>query len=579
MKRKIAMTEKKRFTPDWTETPPPQKSYRSIFKLGRPDEFKHPSDAWYDMMKKEFGLSDEDFRIKQKEGNEIVVLDKKPGLSDEQIEKFSEIAGSGNVSTEAYTRVKFSHGAMLFEVLDLRENNVRSVSDVVVHPRDKSDVKKIVRYCNQEKIPIVVYGGGSSATRGLTPAKGGVTLVLNTHMNKLLALNEENHTAVVQPGLMGPDYEEALNRAPERFHAKRRYTCGHFPQSFELSSVGGWVATLGSGQASTYYGDAYHIVLAQEYVTPAGDFKTYEFSGTATGPKVNDMMKGSEGAYGILVELTMRIFRYQPENRQRFAFMFPTWENAVSASREIMQGEFGLPAVYRISDPEETERGLKLFGADKSYINAFFSLFGLKPMERCLCVGTVEGEKGYTGHVKKMIRKIAGSYGALYLTGAPVKKWEKTRYKEPLMRDDWMDYGIIADTLEASVTWDNLHNLYQGVRSYIKNRPGTVCMTHASHFYSNSTNLYFIFILKPESMEEYTGFYNGIVDTMVKYGGSISHHHGMGKLFGPWMEAHLGKEQMDVLKALKSHFDPNNIMNPGGTLGLDIPEDEKRVIQ
>ncbi|MBW1893154.1 MAG: FAD-binding oxidoreductase, partial [Deltaproteobacteria bacterium] len=416
------MMAKKKFIPDWTETPPPEKSYRSIFKLGRQDEFKHPSDAWYDMIKKEFSLSDTDFGMKQKEGNEVVILDKKPGLSGEQIEKFSKILGKENISTDDYIRVKFSHGQMLFEVMDLRENNVRNLSDVVVHPRDKNDVKKIVEYCNGEKIPIYVYGGGSSATMGLTPTKGGVTLVLNTHMNKLLELNEKNHTAIVQPGLMGPDYEKALNRAPERFDVKRRYTCGHFPQSFELSSVGGWVVTLGSVQASTYYGDAYHIVLAQEYVTPAGDFKTYEFSGTATGPKVNDIMKGSEGAYGILVELTMRVFRYQPENRKRFAFMFPTWEDAVSASREIMQGEFGLPAVYRISDPEETERGLKLFGADKSYINKFFSLFGLKPMERCLCVGTVEGEKGYVRNVKKMIRKIAKSYGALYLTGSSVKK-------------------------------------------------------------------------------------------------------------------------------------------------------------
>ncbi|MBW1641369.1 MAG: FAD-binding oxidoreductase [Deltaproteobacteria bacterium] len=571
--------DKNRFIPDWRETPPPEKSYRSIFKLGKKDEFKHPSDAWYDMIKKEFGLSDGDFRIKQKEGNEVVILDKKSGLSEKQIEKFSEITGKDNISTDDYIRVKFSHGQMLFEVMDLRENNVRNVSDIVVHPRDKNDVKKIVEYCNEEKIPIYVYSGGSSATKGLTPTKGGVTLVLKTHMNKVLELNEENHTAIVQPGLMGPDYEEALNRAPERFNAKRRYTCGHFPQSFELSSVGGWVVTLGSGQASTYYGDAYHIVLAQEYVTPAGDFKTYDFAGTATGPKVNDIMKGSEGAYGILVELTMRVFRYQPENRKRFAFMFPTWKDAVSASQEIMQGEFGLPAVYRISDPEETERGLKLFGADKSYINKFFSMFRLNPMERCLCVGTVEGETGYVRNVKKMIRKIAKSYGALYLTGFPVKKWEKTRYKEPLMREDMMDYGIIADTVEASVTWDNLHNLHQGVRSYIKKRPRTVCMTHASHFYSNGTNLYFIFILKPESKEEYTEFYKGIVDAMIKHGGSISHHHGMGKLFGPWMETYLGKEQMGVLKALKSYFDPNNIMNPGGTLGLDTPDDEKRVIK
>ena len=142
--------------------------------------------------------------------------------------------------------------------------------------------------------------------------------------------------------------------------------------------------TLGSGQASTYYGDAYHIVLSGEYVTPAGDFKTLDYPGTATGPKVNDIMKGSEGTFGILVEVTMRIFRYMPENRQRFAYMFPTWEAAVEASREVMQGEFGMPAVYRISDPEETDVGLKLYGIHGTPVDTFMTLRGFKPMQRCL---------------------------------------------------------------------------------------------------------------------------------------------------------------------------------------------------
>jgi alkyldihydroxyacetonephosphate synthase len=258
--------------------------------------------------------------------------------------------------------------------------------------------------------------------------------------------------------------------------------------------------------------------------------------------------------------------------------MFPSWEAAVDASREIMQGEFGMPAVYRISDPEETDRGLKLYGANNALLEHFMTLRGLKPMQRCICVGTVEGEKGFAKHVKRQIKKISRRYGAVYLTGIPAKMWEKTLYKEPLMREDWMDYGIIADTLEASVMWDNLHNLHQEVRSYIKSRPGTICMTHASHFYPNGTNLYFIFILKPNNMEEYFKFHEGIVDKIIQNGGSISHHHGIGKLLAPWMESHLGKEQMEVLRALKKHFDPNNIMNPGGQLALDLPENEKRKI-
>jgi alkyldihydroxyacetonephosphate synthase len=438
----------------------------------------------------------------------------------------------------------------------------------VVHPRDKHDVRKIVEYCNGERIPITVFSAGSSVNFGCRPAKGGVSLVVSTHMNKLLEVNELNQTARVQPGMFGPAYEKALNRAPELFHTKRSYTCGHFPQSFEYSTVGGWVVTLGSGQASTYYGDACDIVFSQEYVTPAGNFKTLDFPATATGPKVNDILKGSEGTFGILVEVTMKIFRYMPKNRQRFSFMYPTWEAAVNASREIMQSEFGKPAIYRISDPEETDRGLKLYGMP-GFVGTILSKRGFKPMQRCLCLGNVEGDKDYAKLVKRKLTRIAKQHGAISLGWYASKKWEKTRYTEPYMREDLGDYGILIDTLEVGVTWDNLHRLHEGVRAYIKSRPDTMCMTHASHFYPQGTNLYFIFIARMTDTVEYREFQKGIIDHIQKFGGSLSHHHGVGRMIGPWMEAHLGKEQMAVLRALKKHFDPNNIMNPGGQLGLD----------
>ncbi len=524
------------------------------------------------LVKEELGIADENFSQKQYEGKEKVVLTQKSQLSDEQIRKFKEIVGEENVSADDFSRVKYSCGQTLKEVMELRRKAPPKVTDIVIHPRDKNDVQKIIQYCNDQKIPVTVYSGGSSVVMGLTPEKGGVALVMRTHMNKILKINELNQTVTVQPGMMGPDFEDTLNHADKQFNTKRRYTCGHFPQSFEISSVGGWIAALGSGQASTYYGDAYDIVLGQEYITPAGTFKTLNYPATATGPKVNDIMKGSEGAFGILVEVTMKIFRFMPENRQRFAFMFPSWESAVDASREIMQGEFGMPAVFRISDAEETDIGLKLFGFDKHIMERVMSMRGLKPKQRCLCIGTAEGEKGAAIHVKNKIKKICKSFGAMYLTGFAVKAWEKTRYKEPLMREDFMDYGIMLDTLETSVTWDNLLTLHKEVRAYIKRRPATICMTHASHFYQNGTNLYFIFFLKPENMDEYFKFHKGILDAIVKNGGSLSHHHGVGKMMSPWMEAHLGREQMNVLRALKKHFDPNNIMNPGGQLGLDVPD-------
>jgi alkyldihydroxyacetonephosphate synthase len=213
--------------------------------------------------------------------------------------------------------------------------------------------------------------------------------------------------------------------------------------------------------------------------------------------------------------------------------------------------------------------GLKLFGIHGTPADTFMKIRGYKPMQRCLFIGTAEGERGYAKHLKRMAGKICKKHGAMSLTGYATKKWEKTRYKEPYMREDLQDYGIIIDTLESGVTWENLHRLHQGVRAFIKQRPGTICMTHASHFYPQGTNLYFIFILKMKDVKSYLAFQRGVIDAIVKNGGSLSHHHGTGRMLAPWLPKHVGTVQMGALRALKKYFDPNNIMNPGGILWLD----------
>ena len=561
------MNSKSEFTPDWTDQAPEPGTYRSIAKFGDPNLFRHPGQGWIDTFVHEFGMTQADFQNKQNEGNRQVRLNRPGNLQPEHIAGLTAIVGKDNVAQDDYSRVKYSSGKMLEESIELRQGIVREVSDVVVHPRTKQDVAEIVRYCNAERIPVTVFSGGSSCNFGCRPMKGGVSLVMSTHMNQLLSVNEHNQTARVQPGMFGPAYEKALNGAPTGFGTTHRFTAGHFPQSFEYSTVGGWVVTLGSGQASTYYGDAYDIVFAQEYVTPAGNFQTLEFPASATGPKINDIMKGSEGTFGILVEVTMKVFRFLPENRERFSLMFPSWEAAVDACREVIQGEFGRPAVFRISDAEETERGLRHYGLP-ALAEKYLSLRGMVPMQRCICMGTVEGERDYTKLVVRKLKRIARAHGAISLGASAVQKWEKTRYIEPYIREDLCEFGIVFDTLEAGVTWDNVHRLHKAVRAFIKSRPGTICMTHASHFYPQGTNLYFIFGGRME-LDEFRVFLSNIVDVMVANGGSLSHHHGVGRLLAPWMERTLGKEQMAVLRAIKRHFDPNNIMNPGGQLGLD----------
>ncbi len=561
---------KKIIEPDWRETPPVEKSYRSIFKWGAPDGYKHPNHKLYEEIKKTFDLDDNDFTAKKSTGDEIVSFKKAVKLKKEQIVKLEKIAGKENIQLDEYNRLKFSTGKTVEEAINLRNGKISTISDIVIHPKSETVVAEIVKYCSTQKIPVYVYGGGSSVNFGLKASKGGVTLVMSTYMNKVVELNELNHTVTVQAGIMGPDLENALNNAPEKLNAKIKYTCGHFPQSFENSSAGGWVVTLGSGQGSSYYGDAGDLVLSQKYITPAGNFTTLNYPATATGPKVNDIMKGSEGTFGVLVELTLKVFKFMPENRERFGFVFPTFQDAINAGREISQGEFGMPAVFRISDEEETHIGLKLYGIDGTILDKAMQLRGFKPMKRCLFLGSSEGDKSFTRNVKKQVKKICKKHGGMNISGLPTKMWEPGRYKDPYLREDLHDYGILIDTLETGVRWDNLHTVHTEVRKFIKARPGTICMTHGSHFYSQGTNLYFIFIMKDNGVKDYIKFQSGVLDAISKSGGSLSHHHGVGKMIAPWMEKHLGKEQMDVLRAIKKHFDPNNIMNPGGQLGLDL---------
>ncbi len=569
----------KKFIPDWTEKAPELDSYRAIFKWGDPNTFKNPNPKLYEELKQIFNLDDNYFKTKKYEGRQKVQYKKPFKLSKKQIQDIASIVGYENISTREFDRLRFATGKTLEEAMKLRQGIIERVADCVVHPGNVDDVQKIVSYCNKHKIPLYVYGGGSSVNFGLRPAKGGITLVLSTHMNRILSVNEINQTVTVQAGILGPTLEETLNNAKKRFGTQYNYTCGHFPQSFEYSSVGGWIVTLGSGQSSSYYGDADDLVISMKWVTPAGTFTTKDYAATATGPKVNDIMKGCEGTFGVLVEVTWKIYRYMPENRKRFGFIFKTFEDAVNASREISQGEFGMPAVFRVSDEEETHIGLKLYGIDGTLLDTFMQLKGYKPMQRCLFIGSAEGERHFTNNIKKQVKKICKKYGGMYITGLPTRLWESGRYKDPYIREDLNDYGILIDTLETSVKWDNLHHVHKAVRQFIKNRPRTVCMTHASHFYPQGTNLYFIYIMKTDDIQEYIQFQDGIIDTIAKSGGSLSHHHGVGRMIAPWMEEHIGKEQMAVLRAIKKHFDPNNIMNPGGQLGLDLKNKNWRSIK
>jgi alkyldihydroxyacetonephosphate synthase len=561
------------FIPEWTKGPPEPGSYRSIAKLCRPDQIKVPSERYYRLISHELKLDEAFFREKC-DGNQPVAGVPASGLDNSIVNALIGIVGSENVQVDDYNRVKYSYGKLPEETAPLKRGIYHEITGAVVHPRDKEDVKKVVAFCNEKKIPLYTWGAGSGTTKALLPERGGITLALNTHMNKVLEVNELNSTCRVQAGCMGPQYEDALNRAPEMFRAVHRFTGGHFPQSWELSSVGGWVVTSGSGQASTYYGEPVNLVLSVEVVTPRGTINTIDYPSTATGPRVIDMFKGSEGAFGVVVELTMKIFRYMPENRKYFTYIFPNFARAIDAAREICQGQFGLPAVLRVSDGEETDHAFQMY-PQPGAVEWFLNSRGLKRGERSFCMGVIEGDADFTKLVKKKMNIIAKRFGGLSIGGSGAKTWEKDRYTSFLIGETITDYNIMMDTVETPVRFDNIHHIHDTVMAWARSVPGTMCFSHASHFYPYGTNLYFIYAVKG-GLEDYIKYRTGLVDHMVKAGGTPSHHHGVGRLMNAWMESLLGTQEMDALRAMKKHFDPNGIMNPGTVLGLEMPDNLKR---
>ncbi|MEG1698362.1 MAG: FAD-binding oxidoreductase, partial [Oscillospiraceae bacterium] len=532
----------KDFEPKWVNEKFPENSYRSVFKWGDAARIKPPKESLYKLLKEKFNLTDDYFKeYKEDIGFDEVAYDIPTKLTSAQLDALRAIVGDEFLRTDNYARLSVAYGKTMYDILRLRNKRVENVPDAVLYPDSKKQIEDIVAFCAKEKIPVYVYGGGSSVTRGVECVKGGISLDMRLRFNKVISFNEIDQTITVEAGMSGPKLEATLNDAVNLFGAKRAYTCGHFPQSFEYSSVGGWVVTRGAGQNSTYYGVISDIVLGQEYATPVGNIKTDTYPRKACGPDIGQIMMGGEGTFGVLTHVTLRVFRHMPETIQRYSFMFKDFATAQAAARDIMQSEAGYPSVFRLSDPEETSIMLRLYGVDETPLKHLFKMRGFKEGEMCLFLGFTNGEKGFSKNCAKNAKRKAHQYGGMSLTGYVTKSWEKGRFDDPYLRDTMQDYGIVTDTMECSVNWSNMDAVHKSVRAYCKSRPNAICMTHMSHVYPQGANLYFIFIIKCSDPEDFRAYHAGILDAIQKSGAAMSHHHGIGKMFGPWLEGAVGK--------------------------------------
>nr|WP_273379009.1 FAD-binding oxidoreductase [Actinopolymorpha pittospori] len=387
-------------------------------------------------------------------------------------------------------------------------------------------------------------------------------------MAELLEVDETSRTATFQPGISGPRAEELLSA--------RGYTLGHVPQSFARATLGGYVATRSAGQASTGYGRIDDMVVGLRVATPVGELRLGTGTPNAAGPDLRALFTGSEGAFGVLTELTLRV-RPEPAERRYEAWVFPSFERGLEAIRGLVQdGE--PPDLVRLSDEEETSSNLALQGRKGQAVTLLARARGVR--SPALCVVGWEGATGTTRRRRSLALPALRAGGARFLGVRVGEAWRRHRFVGPHQRDALLDAGVMVETVETATSWARLPALYASVRSALRDSltsAGTppLVFTHVSHVYPTGASLYFTVLARqvedPAAMvDQWERAKAAASEAIVAGGGTISHHHAVGRTHAPYLEAEVGPVGVSVLAAVKAALDPHGILNPG-TLVAEAP--------
>jgi alkyldihydroxyacetonephosphate synthase len=484
-------------------------------------------------------------------------------------ERLVSAVGAEHVCDDRFSRVTHAAGRGYHDLVRLRAGDAEGAPDAVVYPGSAEDVAAVLRACADEQVAVVPFGGGTSVVGGVEPFRGRFPAVVAldlARLDQLLAVDPISLTATVQGGMTGPALEETL--------AEHELTLGHFPQSFEFSTVGGWVATRSSGQASTGYGRIDALVVALRVVTPDGEIATRAVPASAAGPSLRELLVGSEGTLGVIVDVTLRV-RARPSVRRYEGFSLPRFEAGVDAFRALAQAG-AAPDVMRLSDTQETRVSLAMSGggglttrALKGYLRA------RRHGDGCLVIAGWAG----TGEAELRRRRAAAArllraHGAIVLGTQVGHAWEHGRFHAPYLRDELLAHGVMVETLETATTWDRLLELHDGVAAAIDGAlrgRGTppVAMSHVSHVYRVGASLYFTFVARQEpgaELEQWHTAKAAASDAILAHGGTITHHHAVGRDHAPWLPGEVGELGVELLRAAKATLDPTGIMNPGKLL-------------
>ena len=458
------------------------------------------------------------------------------------VEELRRRLGADRVATAPDALEAYRHDQWVVSILRALERRAPHPG-AVVRARTTEEVATILEVADAARVPVVPYGAGSGVCGGAVAPEGALVVDLRA-MNRIVALNETGLAVTAEPGVIGAELERWLRN--------RGYTMGHFPQSIDISSVGGWVSTRSSGQLSTKYGNIEDMLLAFEAVLPGGKVvRTRAVPRSACGPDLRALFLGSEGSLGILTEATLRVHP-AAEACDQHALAFADVHAGLEAIREIVRAGWK-PAVVRLYDPIEAARNFTGAAPDGAALLLFFT----------------EGPRSLVAAESAAVLEFCARHGGTDCGPDPVARWMDHRNRVPSF-ESFLERGIVVDTIEVATSWGHIHDLYEGVVAALRAVDGVlVASAHSSHSYTQGTNLYFSFAARPESMRDaealYFACWQAAMEATLAAEGTISHHHGIGRLRAGWMRRELGSAY-DLLVTLKRAIDPNGIMNPGALL-------------
>jgi alkyldihydroxyacetonephosphate synthase len=460
--------------------------------------------------------------------------------------------GPANIRSDQRSRIAHTGGWSTPDLLRLRAGDGGDAPDVVVLPGSHDEVLQVLRICSERNVAVVPYSGGTSVVGGLSPVRDGFAAVIALdlgRMAELLSVDSVSRIATLQAGVRGTRAEELL--------AGHGFTLGHFPQSYEGASIGGYAATRSAGQASAGYGRFDEMVVGLVLATPRGTITLGTAPLSAAGPDLRQLVMGSEGTLGVITSVTLRVHPV-PEERIYDGWRFHSFDDGAAALRALIQ-DGPVPTVLRLSDEAETAVNL----ADPN------GNLGSGP-GGCLAIVGFEGTTEDVATRRAAATRALQELGGEALGTGPGEAWRQGRYRGPYLRDPLLDAGALVETLETATFWSNLSALRTAVTEAITSalsEQGTapVVLCHISHVYEAGASLYFT-VLCAQTDDPIAQWHKAKLATnqaIRENGATITHHHGVGTDHRETYAAEVGPLAIDALRAVKAALDPAGILNPG----------------